>query len=192
MENKTRIGASVTVQVERPAILRPRCLVQSIYNVEHWRGSRLLSKTQDKNLCTNQGLDFILDCVFGAKAKVTTAWYVLIFESNTTILATHTYAVPGFTESAAYTEGARVEYVDVPSSSQSLTNSASKAVFTMNATKTIYGAALVGATAGAITTISNTDATNGILYCASQFGSAKSVVNLDVLNVTITLTAADV
>jgi hypothetical protein len=192
MEHKGKMGANIICNVERPAILKPRCLVQSIYDVEHWREGELLSKTQDTNMVTNQGLDFLLDCVFGAKAKVTTAWYVLIFESDTTILATHTYAVPGFTESSAYDEGARVEYVDVAASSQSLTNSASKAVFTIDASKTIYGAALVGATAGDITVISNTDATNGILYCASQFGSAKSVVDNDVLNVTITLTAADV
>lgn len=185
------MGANIEAFVTRPAIIPPQnALIRSIWDVEHWREGELLSVTRDSNLVTLEGLDRLLDVMFGAEAKIT-PWYVLLFDDNYTVLNTNTYAVPGFNESEHYDEAARVEYDDVASSGQSLTNSASKAIFTMNATKTIYGAALVGATAGDITVWANTDATNGTLYCSAQFGAEKPCVDDDVLNVTITLTAAD-
>ena len=188
---KQGVGATISAFVERPAIIKPQnAIIRSIYDVEHWRKGELLSKTRDSNLVTNEGLDRLLDEMFGAEAKIT-PWYVLIFNTNTTILATHTYAVPGFTESSDYDEGIRQEYTDVPSSSQSITNSVAKAIFTISASTTIYGAGLVGATAGNITTIGDTAATNGTEYCAALFGAAKVYVDDDVLNVTIVLTAAD-
>jgi len=129
-----------------------------------------------------------MDIMFHGSTQITT-WYVAIFESDTTPAAGTTYAVPVYTESTAYTEGARQAYVEAAASSKVTTNSASKATFTMNATKTIYGAALVG---GGTDATDNTDvAGGGTLYCAAKFTSSKSVENGDVLKVTITITAAD-
>lgn len=185
---KQHFGAHIEAFVEKSVIHRPRFLAESIWDVEHWRKGQLLSKTRDRNVCTDEGLDALLDIMFGATAKIAT-WYVAIFEDDYTPLITNTYAVPGYTESTAYTEAARVEFIDVPASSKVMTNSVSKATFTMNATKTIYGAALVG---GGSAPTDNTDtAGGGTLYCSSQFGSAKPVVSTDVLKVTVTITAAD-
>lgn len=189
MNSKAKFGAFIDAEVERSPIIYPqRFLAESIWDVEHWRGGQLLSVTRDRNICTDEGLDALLDIMFHGSTQITT-WYIALFESDTTPAAGTTYAVPVYTECTAYTEAARQAYNEAAASSKSITNSANKATFTMNATKTIYGAALVG---GGSAPTDNTDtAGGGTLYCASQFGASKSVVNTDVLKVTVTITAAD-
>ena len=192
MDNKLHFGAKIEASVEPPRIIRPRFLVESVWDVEHWRKGQLLSQTRDHNTCSDEGLNALLNIMFGGagsgNTQITT-WYVLIFESDTTPDGDTTYAVPVFTESTAYDEANRPAFVESTASSKSTDNSASKATFTISATKTIYGAALVGGGTDADT--KDDQAGGGTLYCASQFGASKSVVDDDVLNVTITLTAAD-
>jgi len=188
MENKSSFGANIEAYVESPRIVTPRFLVESIWDVEHWRKGQLLSRTQDHNTCSAEGLNALLDIMFHASTQITT-WYVEIFETDTTPADGTTYAVPVYTPSTAYDEATRPEYVEAAASGKSMTNSASKAVFTIDATKTIYGAALVGG--GSAATTKADVAGGGTLYCASQFGASKSVVDDDVINVTVTLTAAD-
>ena len=149
------------------------------------RGDAPIDSWTSHNLVTNQGKNLTNDVMFGATAKIAT-WYVAIFESNTTILVSHTYASPGFTECTAYDEATRPEYIDAPSASQVMTNVASRAVFTMNAGKTIYGAALVGG--GSSPTVKGNTAGGGSLYSASQFSSSKVVVATNVLSVDISIT----
>lgn len=173
---------------ERKIITPQRFLIESVWDVEHWRDGKLLSRDISKNVCTDEGLDALLDIMFHAATQLTT-WYVLIFESDTTPDGDTTYAVPVFTESTAYDETERPAFDEAAASSQSITNSASKASFTMNATKTIYGAALVAGGTDADT--KDDQAGGGTMYCASKFSSSKSVEDDDVLKVTITLNASD-
>jgi len=189
---KSHFGAHIEASIERPAIIPPqRALIHSIWDVEHWRKDFLLSQTRDHNTVTNEGLDALLDIMFHAATQCTT-WYVLIFETDTTPAAGTTYAVPVFTETnAAYDEATRVEYVEAAASSQSLTNSANKATFTMNDTKTIYGAALVGKGGVAASTKGDVALADAFMYCASKFASSKAVISGDSLKVSITLTGAD-
>lgn len=140
------------------------------------------------NLVTNEGLDHILDVILHAATQITT-WYVAVFESDTTILATHTYAVPGFTESTAYDEATRQAYVEAAASSQSITNSANKATITCSATKTMYGCGLVGG--GSAATTKDDQAGGGTLLCAVQFSTSRAVVDDDTLEITYTISAAD-
>jgi hypothetical protein len=172
--------------IEKPS---ERFLVRSIWDWEHYREGKLLDEWKEDNICTDEGLNSILDIMFHAATQLTT-WYVLIFETDTTPAAGTTYAVPVWTECTAYAEATREEYVEAAASSKSITNSASKAEFTMNATKTIYGAGLV---AGGTDANTKGDAAGGgTLYAASKFAASKAVENLDVLKVTITLTSSDV
>ena len=136
------------------------------------------------NIIVNQGLDSILGVYFHADSQIST-WYVAIFEGNYTPVAGDTAAniATNSTESTAYTEANRVEWVEAAAASQSITNSASKATFTMNATKTIYGAFLVST--------STKSGATGTLCAASRFTASRSVVNTDQLLVTYTITAAD-
>lgn len=165
-----------------------RARLSSIWQWEHFRDGKLIDKWEEKNLVTNEGLDHVLDVAFSGGTQIT-SWYVTIFENDHTPAAGNTYATPGFTESTAYDEATRPAWTDGGVSSQSVDNSASKASFTINATKTIYGAALVGG--GTAATTKDDQAGGGTLYNLSQFSASKAVEDDDVLKVTVTLTAAD-
>jgi len=140
------------------------------------------------NLVTTEGINHDLTILL-KNGTVIDPWYVVIFESNTTPLAAHTYAVPGYTESTAYTEGTRPEFVDGAIAAGAINNSASKAVFSINATKTIYGGALVGGGAAASTKADT--AGGGKLLCSVLLGASRAVISGDVLNVQYTFTLAD-
>jgi hypothetical protein len=144
MKAKTKMGVNIICNIDRSIEYKQKCLIESIWDIEHWRKGKLLGKETIHNICTDEGLNALLDIMFHASTQLTT-WYVLIFETDTTPAAGTTYAVPVFTESSAYAPGTRPEFVEAAAAAKSLTNSANKAEFTMNATKTIYGAALVGA-----------------------------------------------
>lgn len=137
------------------------------------------------NIVTLQGKNKLNDVFFHGDTQITT-WYVLIFSTNTTCVNTMTYAVPVFTESTVYDEATRPAYVEAASSSQITTNTANRAVFTMNDTATIYGCGLVGG--GTDPTVKANTAGGGCLYSASLFSAAKSVVATNVLSVGISIT----
>jgi len=194
---RSKFGDRWGAEVERAAFNKHGFLAYSIWEVEHLRRKQRGSLYEwglvtpvdiSGNICTDEGLNRLLDVMFHATIQITT-WYVVIFESNTTPDADTTYATPVYTESTAYDESTRPEYVEAAASSKSLTNSANKAEFTINATKIIYGGALVGGGTDAST--KGDAAGGGVIYCASRFGSSKSVVNDDILRVTITINAAD-
>lgn len=148
------------------------------------RDGKLLGACRDSNIVVNEGLNSLLNVYFHADTQITD-WYVAIFEGNYTPVATDTAAniASASTESTAYDEATRVAYDEAAASGQSITNAASKAAFTMNATKTIYGAFLVSAPAkGAIT---------GTLFAASKFSAARPVVALDQLLISYVLSCAD-
>ena len=185
--NRVRFGVKADAQVIRNVHSDQKALVKGVFKVECFdKDGHLKWVEENSNLVTDEGLDALLDVMFHGLAATGT-WYVAIIESNTAAASGMTYAVPTYTESEAYAEGTRPAYVESAASSQSIDNSASKAVFTMNATKTIYGASLVSDN-----TKGDVAASPAYLYCYSLFSSSKAVVNLDVLNVQITLTAADV
>lgn len=156
-----------------------------VFSCEHYRKGKLIDAWEDHNLVVNEGLNHILDVQFHAATQITT-WYLAPFEGNYTPVATVTAATitAASTECTAYDESTRVEYNEAAPASQSITNSANKATFTFNATKTIYGMFLVSASAKS--------ATSGKLFAAARFGSSKSVVDDDQLLVTYTFTASSV
>jgi hypothetical protein len=151
-------------------------------------GGKLISKTQAHNLVVNEGLDHVLNAILHAATQITT-WYCVLSESNTAAAAAMTYATPSFTETEAYDEATRPEYVEAESTARSTTNSANKAVFTASASKTFYGAALVGGGSDANT--KGDAAGGGTLLCYGLFGTAQPVIDGNVCNLTYTITSAD-
>lgn len=149
-----------------------------------------LSITRDRNIVTNQGLDHILSSTLAGGTQITT-WRVAISKSNTTPLATHTYASPGYTEIAGsdVDEASRQTWTPGSVSSQSVDNTASPAVYTAAATFTAYGAAGVGG-GSAPQTIANT-AGGGTLYNSALYSSSKSMTDDDTLTTEITYGQAD-
>ena len=195
--HKSKFGDRFDAQIIRRDALSGLYLVESLWTVEHLRRKAkgalyhwepVAPPEVSHNVCTDEGLNALLDIMFHGDTQIGT-WYVLIFESDTTPAAGTTYATPVFTESTAYDEATRPAYDEAAASSKVMTNSASKATFTISDTKTIYGGALVGG--GSTPSTKGDAAGGGVLFCASQFSTAKSVVDDDVLKVTVSITAAD-
>ena len=136
-----------------------------------------------KNLVTNEGLDHILDAVLHGTTPVS-PWYVGLTDGTPIPAAEDTLsgAHAGWTEVTAYT-GDRQEYVEAAASSQSITNSASKASFSIDTNSTTVGGAFL---------FSAATTTTGTLLCVAAFtGGDKSADSGDTLEVTYTISAAD-
>lgn len=157
--------------------------VSGKYTGQHIRDGKVIEEFEDPNLVVNEGLNSLLNIMFHASTQITT-WYIGVFEGNYTPVSTVTAATitSASTESTAYASLTRPEYVEAAASSQSITNSASRASFVFNATKTIYGAFLVSNSAKSGTT--------GTLFSAARFASAKNVESGDELLLTYTFTAS--
>jgi len=146
-----------------------------------------------KNLVTNEGLDDLLDKYLKGSGY-TAAWYAGLIDNDgfTAIAAGDTAAkinttanpptTNGWQELDDYDEATRETITLGSVSGQSVDNSASKAEFTINATKTVKGAFVISN--------STIGGTSGVLYGAGAFGSTRSVVDDDVVRLTVTCTAA--
>lgn len=147
------------------------------------RGDQVVLSIEDiTNLIPTAGLNYMLGTALTGVAQLS-SWFIALFEGNYTPIAGVTAASfpADATESTAYNETTRVAWTAGSISAGSVSNTASKAVFTMNATKTIYG---IGQTS-----VSTKSATTGTLISCARFAAAKAVVATDVLNVTSTLSA---
>jgi hypothetical protein len=153
------------------------------YHGQIIRDGKIIDEFEDANLVVNEGLNSLLNVYMFAATQIT-SWFIGVFEGNYTPVATVTAATitSASTESTAYTSSTRPAYVPASASSQSITNSASRASFVFNATKTIYGAFLVSASAKSATT--------GTLFSAARFSSSKNVESGDELLLTYTFTAS--
>jgi len=149
---------------------------------------QVISRTYIKDLMINQGLNHILNVVLHGATQIS-PWYCVLSETNTAPAAGMTYAVPSFTETTAYDEATRPEYNEAESTAQSTTNSANKATFTASATKTFYGAALVGG--GTAPSTKGDTAGGGTLLCYGLFATAQPVIDGNIVNLTYTVTSAD-
>jgi hypothetical protein len=132
-----------------------------------------------ENLVVTVGRNQYLDATL--KTGVTSPlWYVGL-KNATVAVAADTMASKGFTELVPYSNATRPQYNPGTIASGSVDNSASKAVFNINATATIDGAFLVN---------NNTKSgTAGILLGAGEFSASRSVLSGDTLNVTYTFSA---
>jgi hypothetical protein len=144
---------------------------------------------ESKNLVVNVGLQYMAGSALTSTAQITT-WYVGLYgagASNTPAATDTMSSHAGWTEVTDYSESTRVAATfaaaTLPTGSGNpsvVTNSASKAQFTMNATTTVGGAFL---------TSNNTKGgTTGTLFSAKDFDSPgdRSVVSGDVVLVTYT------
>lgn len=127
----------------------------------------------------NEGLNFILDVQFHGTAAVS-PWYVLLKGTGTPAAGDTLASHATWSEVTDYADN-RKEFVEGAASGQSISNSGNAASFTMNTTVSVFGAGLCGAAT----------ANTAKLFSAVDFTAQRDLINLDVLNVTITITAAD-
>lgn len=132
-----------------------------------------------KNIVVTVGLNKLLDATF--KSGLTTpAWYVGLKGSGTMVAGDTMASHAGWAEIAPYSNTNRPTYTPGTIASGSVDNSASKAVFNINATATIVGCFLAD---------NNTvSGTTGNLYGGGDFSASRAVNNGDTLNITVTLT----
>lgn len=154
--------------------------VGGYFTYELVRDGEVVDTWKEKNIVVNEGLNYILNAALSG-GTVNTAHYVGLFSNNYTPIAST--VVTNLTEvNAKYNEATRPTWSETGAASQSITNSATPASFTFNASETLYGAFLIS---------NNTKGgTAGTLIAASKFSSARSVLAADVLNVTYTISAS--
>lgn len=156
-----------------------------VFDVDHRRGGDLIARVAGSNVIPTEGLNHILSIVVAGGSQVLT-WYMALFEGNVTPGASLTAATftATTTECTAYDEAARVAFNEGAAAAGVIDNAANRAIFTMNATKTVYGGALLSASAKSATT--------GTLLAAARFATPRNVVAADELSVryTLTLTSA--
>lgn len=123
---------------------------------------------ESKNLVVNAGLQYMAGVALTSTAQIT-AWYVGLYgaAASNNPAATDTMSSHiGWTEVTAYSESTRVlaNFAAATNANPSVvTNTASKAVFTINGTTTIGGAFLTSGSAKSGTT--------GTLFSAADFSS---------------------
>lgn len=143
-----------------------------IYIVQSYRRSKsgLLLLTDEEmveNLVPVEGLNHMLATEFKGGAQVSN-WYLALFEGNYTPVSTDTAAdfAADATECVAYTQATRVLWNAGTPAGGVLDNTGSVAIFDMNATVTVYGAALLSAP--------SKGATTGVLSSIARFAAPKS------------------
>ena len=137
---------------------------------------------ESKNLVVNVGLQYMAGTALdGATARIT-SWYIGLYgagASNTPAASDTLASHAGWTEINPYTGNrpAATFAAATTANPSVVTNSASKASFSITSTATVGGAFLASAASG----------TSGTLFSASDFtGGDRSVVNGDTLQVTYT------
>lgn len=131
------------------------------------------------NLVVTTGLNDILDKYYKG-STYTAAHYVGLKLAGTIAAGDTMSSHAGWSESTSYSNANRPTFTPGTVSGGSVDNSASKASFTINGTATIAGAFL--------TTNNTKGGTTGTLIGATDFGTARSVLSGDTLDVTVTAT----
>ena len=157
------------------------------------KDGKLKWEDANHNLVVNVGLQYMASCALTAGATAVTqitAWYIGLYgaaASNNPAAGDTMASHAGWTEVVPYSNATRpaCTFVAATTANPSVaTNSASVAVFNINATSTVGGAFLVSN--------STKSGTTGTLFSAADFSSPgdRSVASGDTLNVTYTFSLA--
>jgi hypothetical protein len=151
------------------------------YEIEVVRDGEVVDSETVHNLIPDEGVAHILNAVLTGGTRYA-AWYVGIFEGNYTPVVGDTMAlfVAGAVESTPYTPATRPLWVPDPLSAGALTNTTTRAEFTMTTGKTIYG--------GFLSSSATKQATTGPLLSAARFSTAKVLIAGDILRVVAGIT----
>ena len=136
------------------------------------------------NLVPDTGLNYLLNAGFGLSGA-SANWYLGLLGNITPAANTTMASIAPTYEVTSYDGGVRITYTpNGVTSTQSITNSSSPAVFTMSADSvTCYGVFL--------TSSATQGGTSGTLLAAALFSSPKTLDTDETLTVTYALGAAD-
>ncbi len=146
------------------------------------------------NLVPTAGLNDVLTKYLKG-SSYTATWYVGLIDNSgfgaldagdtaakITAAAPNPPTTNDWAELSEYDEAVRQTLTLGTASAGSINNSAAKAVFTINATKTVYG--------GFVISDSTKDGTSGVLFGEAAFSAPRAVVDDDTITVTVTVTCA--
>lgn len=187
MKSKAKFSDTAVGHIYMREGLRDRIGMRGYVKAECFdKHGNLKWSEENHNLVTDEGLNALLT-EYLKGSGYTATWYVVPIDVTAAPAAADTYAntmSDANKEFIGFSETARQIWTGGSVASESVDNSASKAVFSITATATIDGAALVD-------TITKGSAASGVLYARADFASARAVVNTDTLEITYTLTSAD-
>jgi len=185
--DKLKMGTFATAEVVKSEKNSERPRFGGVFTIECRAPDGTLKWREEcHNLVVNEGLNLILDTLFdedyGDSSGIGAPWYVGLLAASPSPSATDGLSdLSRFTD---YDEAARQAFVDVRSN-QSVSNAASKAVFTISQDSSSIGGAFLASD-------STKDGTTGTLLCEVAFsGGNKAADDDDTLNVQYTFTAAD-
>ena len=136
------------------------------------------------NLITKEGLDYSLNSGLGAGTQVT-VWYIGLTDASPTVNADDVMSSHvGWNEFVAYSQANRVTWIEANALNQSITNSASKAVFGVNADSSVIGGAF-------LVSVNTKSGITGVLFSVGAFTVGNKNADAgDTLEVTAEFTAA--
>jgi hypothetical protein len=161
-----------------------------VYHIEcHDKDGNLKWSADTKNLVVNAGLAYMAGTALTSVTQITT-WYIGLYgagASNTPAAGDTMASHAGWTEIVPYSNATRVTATFVTATTANpsvVTNAASPATFTIDATATVGGAFL--------TSSSTKSGSTGTLFSAADFAAPgdRSVVSGDILSVTYTFSLA--
>jgi len=181
MKEKSKASDSITGAANSPAIAQSGVTVRGDWTlIARDPDGNIIAEREWQNLVTDVGLNELL-----ANGLGTGTWYLGLTDGTPTAAAVDTMAShAGWAEVVAYDEAARQAWTDGAVSGQSVDNSASPALFTINANGTVLG--------GAFLADNNTKSgTTGILYAIGAFtGGDITLSSGSTVTITATFTTA--
>jgi len=129
------------------------------------------------NTVTTLGKNDLIDQYFDGTAKT---WFVGLKDTGSVVVGDTMASHGGWATISPYSNATDPALVLAAAAAGTADNSASKAVFTINATDDVYGAFIKDS--------STVDIATGLLYGGGDFAAQRSVASGDTLNVTVTIT----
>jgi len=148
----------------------------------HWivecfdKDGNLKWKEDYHNLVVTAGRNALLDNTFNAAAG-STAWYVGLKGTGTPDAADTLASHGTWSEINPYSGNRPAWTKNAAASAGAMSNSSAKAVFTINAELTVYGAFMASVNTG----------TSGTLFGAGDFTASRAVISGDTLNIQVDL-----
>ena len=177
-KTKGTIGVGAALEMRTGIGLALR--LKQHYKVECIRGGKVIWTEEFDNMVTTAGAAKYLDATLKTGLS-TPAWYVGLKGSGTPAISDTMGSHPSWAELTPYSNTTRPTWVPGTISGTStvtIDNSASKAVFNINASATVYGAFMVDN--------STKGGTTGTLLGVGDFAASRAVLDGDTLNVTVT------
>ena len=152
--------------------------IKQEYVVECHKDGKLLWREEFTNIVTTAGLNYMLTQYFKG-SSYTAAWYVGLTGSTPTFAASDTAGShSGWSEITNYSESVRQTLTMGTAANGSISNVASKATFSINATVTVGGAFVISNSTKA--------GTSGTLHGGKAFSADRSAVNGSTVTVAVT------